>query len=302
MSRKPIPVILDTDIGDDIDDTWAIAMMLKSPELDVKLIVSEVGNTPLRTREIARLLEVAGRTDIPVAVGAKFHEETNRQAEWVKDYPLERYPGTVHEDGVQGLIDTIMGSPEPVTLIAIGPVPNIAEALRREPAIAGKAHFVGMHGSVDVGYGGSDKASAEYNVKAFVSECQEVLSAPWKSITITPLDTCGLVQLTGERYQQVLAMEDPLVQAVIENYRHWCVGHQAPNPARESSVLFDTVAIYLAYATELCEMRELRIAVDGQGFTVRADNGAPMQVAMKWRNKEAFLDHLVERLGMPIVR
>ena len=64
-----IPVILDTDIGGDIDDTWALAMMLKSPELDVKLVVTDTGNTTYRAKIAAKMLEIAGRTDVPVGVG-----------------------------------------------------------------------------------------------------------------------------------------------------------------------------------------------------------------------------------------
>ena len=61
-----IPVILDTDIGGDIDDTWALAMVLKSPELDLKLVVTDTGNTTYRACVTAKMLEVAGRTDVPV--------------------------------------------------------------------------------------------------------------------------------------------------------------------------------------------------------------------------------------------
>ena len=66
---RPVPVILDTDIGDDIDDTWALALALKSPELDMKLVVTDYGNTEHRAKIVARVLEVAGRTDIPIGIG-----------------------------------------------------------------------------------------------------------------------------------------------------------------------------------------------------------------------------------------
>ena len=65
-SSDKIPVILDTDIGGDIDDTWALAMMLKSPELDVKLVVTDTGNTTYRVKVAAKMLEIAGRTDFDV--------------------------------------------------------------------------------------------------------------------------------------------------------------------------------------------------------------------------------------------
>ena len=63
QNRTPsvrIPVILDTDIGDDIDDTWALVLLLKSPELDLKLVVGDQGKPLYRARLIAKLLQVAG--------------------------------------------------------------------------------------------------------------------------------------------------------------------------------------------------------------------------------------------------
>ena len=61
---KKIPVILDTDIGDDIDDTWALVMLLKSPELDLKLVVTDFGKAPYRAKIAARILETAGRNGL----------------------------------------------------------------------------------------------------------------------------------------------------------------------------------------------------------------------------------------------
>ena len=62
---KKLPVILDTDIGDDMDNTWALVMLLKSPQFDVKLITTTCGKSVYRAKIIAKLLTVAGRTDIP---------------------------------------------------------------------------------------------------------------------------------------------------------------------------------------------------------------------------------------------
>jgi len=66
---KKIPVILDTDIGFDIDDLWALVMILKSPELDIKLITTDTGDTYYRAKLVAKTLEIANRTDIPIGVG-----------------------------------------------------------------------------------------------------------------------------------------------------------------------------------------------------------------------------------------
>ena len=114
---KKIPVILDTDIGGDIDDTWALALLLKSAELDLKLVVTDTGNTTYRAAVTAKFLEIAGRTHVPVGIGLHQNDDTGPQAPWVADYDLASYGGTVFEDGVGALINAIMASPEPVTLI-----------------------------------------------------------------------------------------------------------------------------------------------------------------------------------------
>jgi len=293
---KRIPVILDTDIGDDIDDTWALAMMLNSPEFDVKLIVSDTGDTIYRAKLIAKLLEVAGRTDIDIGVGLPFEEDHFAQQEWLGDYKLADYPGTVHRDGVGALIDTIMNSPEPVTLIGIGPVPNLGGALKREPRIAKNARFVGMYGSVYKGYDDSDTISPECNVVYYTPDCQKVFTAPW-DITITPLDTCGLVVLDGEQYQSILACDDPLIRAVIENYRVWNPRWEMEvDKERTTSTLFDTVAIHLACSEKYLKMEELGIRVTDDGYTVIDETAKRIRVAVEWIDLDGFKDELVARL------
>jgi len=295
--KDTIPVILDTDIGGDIDDNWALAMMLKSPELDVKLIVSDTGDTAYRSKIIAKTLQVAGRTDIPVGVGGRFDGQMEKPLEaWVEGYNLGDYPGAVHEDGVGAIIDTIMNAPEPVTLICIGPMPNIGEALSRAPEIVGNARFVGMHGSIYKGYRGSDKIHAEYNVLMHTKACQKVFNADW-DITITPLDTCGLVRLKGEEYQTVKRCRDPLIQALMQNYRLWLQQHNRMDLYDiKSSTLFDTVAVYLAFSRELLVMEELKVRVTDDGYTVLDEKAKSMDVAVDWKDLAAFERFLVERL------
>lgn len=293
-AQKRIPVILDTDIGDDIDDTWALGLLLKSPEFDIKLVVGDYGKPLYRAKIIAKMLEVAKRTDVPVGMGIDINVfGGGGQSEWVKDYNINKYPGKVYPDGVQAMIDIIMSSSQPVTLICIGPLPNIAEALRRQPRIAERARFVGMHGSVRSGYGGSKDISAEWNVKADVKSAQKVFSAPWQML-ITPLDTCGLVNLSGERYRKVRDSKDPIAAAIIENYRAWSSDKNAPN--ERSSTLFDTVAVYLALSQELVKIERLAIKVDDKGFTRIDENGKQIDVATEWKSLDGFRDFLVKRL------
>ena len=294
---KAIPVILDTDIGDDIDDTWALGFLLKSPELDLKLVVGDYGKAPYRAKVLAKFLQTVGRTDVAVGVGLDIKPTGEAgQAAWVKGYELSSYPGKVYTNGVQAIIDTIMQSKEPVTLICIGPLPNIAVALDRQPEIAKHARFVGMHGSVRMGYDGNKSPAAEWNVKADPKACQKVFTAPWE-MTVTPLDTCGLVNLSGERYAKVRDSKDPVAAAVIENYRIWSGKNDAAE--KRSSVLFDTVAVYLSFSQEFCNMERLGIRVDDRGFTLPDDQAKKVNAALGWKSLDAYRDLLVERLTTP---
>jgi inosine-uridine nucleoside N-ribohydrolase len=297
---SPIPVILATDIGDDIDDTWALGFLLKSPELSLKLVATEYGKAPYRAKLLGKFLQRTGHGKIPIAVGPDVEPRGDGpQAEWVKDYDLSSYPGLVRSDGAGAIVEVIMHSPQPVTLICIGPMPNVAAALEREPRIARRARFVGMDGSVRLGYGGAKSPCAEWNVKADADAAKKGLSAGW-DITITPLDTCGLVTLDGARYQQMLHSQDPVAATIVENYRIWSkAGKSGAAAERHSSVLFDTVAVYLSFARQFCKMERLGIRVADDGFTIIDDRAKKMDVATEWNDLDGFRDLLVNRLCGP---
>lgn len=290
-AAKKIPVILDTDIGGDIDDTWALVMLLNSPEFDIKLITTATGDTTCRAKIAAKLLEVAKRTDIPIGIGIRGRDKDIRQAPWVEDYFLSNYPGKVYQDGVDVMIKTIMRSKEPITIIAIGPVTNVAAALEREPRIAERARYVGMQGAVRRGYGGGEPES-EYNVGEDPEACQKVFTALW-DMTITPLDTCGIVRLDADRYAKVHQCPDPLVRSLVANWWIWTRDRHLPP---QSSTLYDTVAIYLGYTDELLKMERVGIRVTDDGMTVEDKEAKVINCALEWKDKPAFLDLIVERV------
>jgi inosine-uridine nucleoside N-ribohydrolase len=304
MNEDRRPVILDTDIGDDIDDTWALLMLLRMPELDLKLAVGDFGKPLYRARLLAKLLQLTGRSDVPVGVGLGLADaavdEPGQQSSWLGDYQLDEYPGEIRQDGVQAIIDTIKASPEPMTLLCLGPVPNIAEALRRDPSIATNAHFIGMYGSIYTGYVGDETPAAEYNVRVDPASLQAAFAAPWEC-TITPLDTCGLVVLDGENYRRLYESDDPWLLTLMENYRAWLPGAPfiAPNHdmRKISTTLFDSVAVHLAAKSDLVEIERLPIRVTDDGYTiVDPENGRPVNCATAWKDLEAFELRLVNTL------
>jgi len=301
-SSERIPVILDTDIGSDIDDTWALIMMLKSAELDPKLITTETGNTTYRARIVAKILDRAARTDIPIGIGIHLSDELGPQSAWIEDYEISKYPGIIFKDGVKSLIETIMNSSEPITLICTGPLTNIAAALEAEPKIAEKARFVGMHGCLrrsPSGYGGGKGGIvAEYNVRADPKACQKVFSAPW-DVTITPLDTCGFVRLKGENYRAVRECKDPLIQDLMENYKIWLRSHGGDWLKKfesQSSILFDTVAIYIAFSDDLLVMEDLGVRITDDGYTIIDEEARTVHCAVEWKDLPAFESLIVKRL------
>lgn len=300
----PVPVILDTDIGDDIDDTWALTMLLKSPQFDLKLVTTTCGKAEYRAKIVARLLAIAGRTDVAVGLGAGGRDGTGGQLDWVREYKLSDYPGHVFENGVQALIDTVNAQASngtPVTIIAIGPLETLNEALTRDPDIARKANFVGMMGSVRKGYN-KPKPEVEYNMH-FVPGSKRVFAAPWRSFAITPLDTCGLVKLSGSAFAQLKTNRDTLAQAMLENYRIWSKSN-ALAQLTESTTLFDTVAVYLADPgpKSLLGLETLNISVSDKGMTVIDPAGAKMTVATTWKDLPGYRDFLVRTLASPTVQ
>jgi len=291
-----IPVILDTDMGDDIDDTWALAYLLKSPQFDLKLVTTTFGKASYRARLVAKLLTVAQRTDVAVGLGAGGLDGGDKILGWINDFPLTAYKGSVHQDGVQALIDTIEAAKGPITLISIGPSDTAAAALAKRPDIAAKVRFVGMQGSVRKGYDGG-APSPEWNVRANIPAAKKALLAPWKEVIITPLDTCALVRVRGERFAALKRSSDPLVKALLENYRVWA-GKQSVDELGESTILFDTVAVYLALPgpRTLITLEDLRITVGDDGGTLITPTGMPMKVATSWTSLDGYVEQLVATL------
>lgn len=296
-----IPVVLDTDIGFDVDDVWALAFLLNCPELDVKLITTTTGDTGYRARVVAKLLQIAGREDIPIGVGIPLDDSPQTHAAWLGDFSLADYTGRVLRDGIGAMVETIMGIDEVVSLVCIGPLPNVAAALAREPELTSNAKFIGMHGSLKKGYLGASKPMREYNVKQHALACQAVFHANWEKV-ITPLDTCGTVMLDGERFERLKHSENPLTQAVLANHYAWFEAVRGwpvlkdMDAERQSSVLYDSVAVYLTFADAYLAMESHPVVVTNDGKTLIDETGAPVQCAMDWRDKEAFLDLLTERL------
>jgi pyrimidine-specific ribonucleoside hydrolase len=191
----PTPLVIDTDPG--IDDALAILLALASPEVDLRLVTTVHGNVDLaRTTENAlRVLHLAGRSDVPVAAGARaslVHPQPERAGHvhgeaGLGGVELPPSPATVDpRPAVVALAELLTGSPEPVTVAAIGPLTNLALLLGVYPDAAARiGRLVVMGGSA--ARGGNVTAAAEFNIWADPEAAQAVLTSGLPT-TLVPLD------------------------------------------------------------------------------------------------------------------
>ena len=108
-----IPVVLDTDIGTDIDDTWALAMLLRSPELRLDAVVTSHGDTRYCALLAAKMLAFAGRPDVPVGEGSgdgQLAPDRRGQQGWVDGYAPSDYSGVYRTDGAALTVETILAA------------------------------------------------------------------------------------------------------------------------------------------------------------------------------------------------
>lgn len=144
-------VLIDTDIGDDIDDALALALALRSPELDVLGVSTVFGDMNQRSRLARKLLAVFGRAAIPVAEGARAPlAGRNRPSGCVQAAavaPDDALPPLYAGGATQMICEMALRHPGAVTLICQGPLTNLALALTAEPRLAGALAGVTMMGS-----------------------------------------------------------------------------------------------------------------------------------------------------------
>ena len=288
--KKRIPVLLDTDIGTDVDDAFALALILASPELELRGVTT-VGSEPeTRARMTCRFLTAVGRREVPVAAGAtpQPEEEINKQGKYAQHPDVERNRTSrpVKETAVEFLYQQLKKQPGELTLLTIGPLTNIARLFREhadcKPWIK---RIVMMGGSVRVGYKGKEPPEVEWNIRCDIAAAQTVFEAG-VPLVVAPLDATTMLKLEELLRQRLFQAETPLTQQVQELYRLWA----APTPT-----LFDPVAVMLCFDERFCEMKELRLTVDDKGMTRSVKGKANARVALAIRGEE-FLRWYVERV------
>ncbi len=287
-------VIIDTDIGDDVDDAYAVGLALQSPELKILGITTAWGNTSLRARLVARLLEETGRQEIPVAVGVEKYPEKGKLTFSQERYAM-RGPQRQLPDAVDFLLDQIRAHPEEITLIAIGPETNLGAAIDRDAATFRKLkRIVLMGGSIYRGYEGFSYPTAapnpqsEWNILCDVAAANKVFTSG-VPLYVMPLDSTQIRLQELER-ARIFSRGTPLTDALTVLTQQWSTTTNSPTPT-----LFDVVAVAYAIQPELCPTKPMRLRIDSEGNTRVEEGAANAQVCLR-SDSDQFFEFYMPRI------
>ena len=291
-------IILDTDIGDDIDDALALAFAIMSGKIELLGVTTVFRNAAQRAELACCLLEALGRTDIPVYTGigktllqsipdwenvAADHRP--RQMEVLKKQAASIQPQSEH--AVDFIIETVMASDGDITLMPIGPFTNIAAAFTLEPRLAQKTQICMMGGA-------TDRVRPEWNALCD-PEGTRVLFGTGAPITMVGLDVTTKCVMPYDQVKTIGAVDRPINQICYELIHLWGGDNPEPRPT-----LHDPLAVATLIDPTLCETREMRIEVETRadhlrGATVPAA-GEPNTSVCVSVDSTRFMDYFVEIL------
>lgn len=283
-----VPVVLDTDIGDDIDDALALALVLQSPELDLRAITTVLQGGEARGALVWRILELYDRTSIPVGLGAEQTLLGNPSSEvpiQAKALPAGfRMPEDRRRNGVQLMIDTVMRSPEKITLLAVGPLTNVALALRAEPRLKDKLERIVLMNGVFF------QSGLEYNTYRDAEASAIVYSSGVPVMTVG-LDVTLQCRLSPAQLERIGQSNLPNVKFLYQLIQAWQNGK-----ANQMPILHDPLAVLAMIQPDLVTLQKGKVEVEtrgvpgrSQGLSVlRKDANGPVQVAQTVKAQDAI--------------
>jgi purine nucleosidase len=308
--KKPTRIILDSDPG--IDDSLAIILALASPEIILEGITIVHGNCSVEqgTRNALNVLKLTGLSEIPVFQGygvplikaPLFAPETHGPAGlgYAELPDAEQAPQNRH--AVEYLIDSFHQSPGEITLVAIGPLTNIAGAIRLDPTISEKVKEIFIMGGA-IKHGGNTTPLAEFNVFADPHAAHIVFQSGIP-ITLTPLDVTYQCLLTADDVHSIQEQDSRIADFIAESTRFYMEFHDSYQGIK-GCIINDPLTLALVYAPELCQYQDLFVGVDyspGPGlgktyadFYEMKKEPPNMRVAMEVNGRD-FIDLFVERV------
>jgi purine nucleosidase len=274
-----------------VDDAFAVALALHSPEIQMLGISTTFGDTETRARLLDRLLGEAGRADVPIAVGTP----SNTKNSFTQRRYAEggRFARASHPRAVDFILEQIRRYSGQITLVAIGPLMNIGALIDKDPQTFRQLRrVVLMGGSIerrygDLGYSEPRGPEAEWNIVNDIPSAQK-LFASGVPIYMMPLDSTQL-KLDEVKRSVLFQASTPLTDALTLLYHQW---------GQETPTLFDVMTVVYILHPELCPVKPMHIRVDDKGFT-RAEPGAPNAQVCLNSDSEAFFRFYLRRMLSP---
>jgi inosine-uridine nucleoside N-ribohydrolase len=303
-------IILDTDPG--IDDALALFLALASPEVQLEAVTTVSGNVnvDLTTRNALALLELAGRSDIPVARGSErpllrppvYAEEVhNSQGLGYLELPEPTRP-PVSERAVDVIIEKVMSAPGEISLVAIGPLTNLALALRQEPLIAGLVHEVVIMGGA-LRVPGNTTSAAEFNIYVDPHAAQMVFHAGWP-LRLVSLDVTMQTPMHRDQVN-LLAQPGTPVPLAIKQMVDFFFDVFAPAYNATAFHMHDPLALAAAFQPDLITWEPAYVDVELQGSLTlgetvanfrRSDAQSANILASIGVDADAFMDLFMARI------
>jgi inosine-uridine nucleoside N-ribohydrolase len=268
-NTSPSRVIIDTDPG--VDDALALLLALRSPELRIEAITPVAGNVPLSLTlpNALRMVEIAGRTDIPVATGAKAplfrrlvtatyaHGENGLGGAVFPEPKIK----PVDMPAAEMIRQIVRKYPHEVTLITIGPMTNVAAALNADSELASLVKaLVMMGGSLS---GGNITPAAEFNV--YVDpEAAKIVFQSGIPITMVGLDVTRKTSLTDEQQRVLQSNPDPVSQAAAKIARN-AIDHTRAQGFTVGPNMHDSLAIAAFLDPSILKWKEFYVDVETTG-------------------------------------
>lgn len=296
QSSAPIKVIFDTDFAvPPQDDGMALILALKSPELKILGITTVAGNETVQrsTSDALRVLEIANRTDIPVYQGFYrpfLHEKsdyaTHVHGKWWSDEPPTPPPGgfakkqAEKESALDFIIRTVDENPGQITIIAIGPLTNVAAAIRQQPGFAAKVkRIVIMGGAIAYleGGGGNVTPNAEFNFWVDPEAAQVVIRSGIPCV-LTPLNATRKTAFTRNDYERVVAANTPLTNLMKARMDPFFEKQPDAKPQ-----MYDQLTVASLIDPTLVKVQDLFVDID---ITHGPDYGASIGFPRVWEYGE----------------